>query len=89
MRANILCFNYFCTLPLARCDTTVPGLLKAGSDPNARNKKGGTPLAVAASEGCRECFKRLLAAGADPFAADGDGETPLHKLCLHDEVSGG
>ena len=50
-------------------------LLEAGSDPDARDEHGNTPLHVVNnSEACR----LLLEAGADPMARDKDGGTPLH-----------
>lgn len=54
-------------------------LLKAGAEVNARDKRGGTTLHVAAGlAGDPAIVKALAAAGGDPNAGDRYGETPLH-----------
>ena len=50
-------------------------LLDAGADPNARAKRGETPLHHAKRP---ETVQALLNAGADPNACTDDGRTPLH-----------
>jgi len=52
-------------------------LLKAGANPNVRNKLDTTPLLEAAFHSNPEIIKALLDAGADPNAAGADGQTPL------------
>ncbi len=54
----------------------VHAFLTKGSDPNARDGKGGTALHWAAAKGSAEVAKLLLDAGADPNVTDGDGKTP-------------
>jgi cytohesin len=55
--------------------------LKRGADPNARDKKGKTPLMVVIWEGSflynLKMAHALIAAGADPNARDENGHTPL------------
>jgi hypothetical protein len=55
----------------------VKQLLKAGANPNVRNKLDTTPLLEAAFHSNSEIIKALLDAGADPNAAGADGQTPL------------
>jgi ankyrin repeat protein len=55
----------------------VKQLLKAGANPNVRNKLETTPLLEAAFHSNGEVIKALLDAGADPNAAGADGQTPL------------
>jgi ankyrin repeat protein len=52
-------------------------LLKAGANPNVRNKLESTPLAEAAFHANTDMIQALLDAGADPNAAGPDGQTPL------------
>jgi uncharacterized protein len=55
----------------------VKRLLKAGANPNVRNKLETTPLLEAAFHSNLEIIEALLDAGADPNAPGADGETPL------------
>ncbi|KAL9968227.1 hypothetical protein ACROYT_G026577 [Oculina patagonica] len=48
-----------------------------------KNKRGETPLHVAAIKGCVETVRKLLAEGADPNTKDHAGWTPLHEACNH------
>ena len=52
--------------------------LAAGTDVNAKNKYGSTPLHYAAREGYKEIAELLIANGADVNAKYFDGPTPLH-----------
>ena len=51
--------------------------LAAGTDVNAKNKYGSTPLHNAAGGGHKEIAELLIAKGGDVNAKDVDGETPL------------
>jgi ankyrin repeat protein len=55
----------------------VKQLLKAGANPNVRNKLETTPLLEAAFHSNLEIIEALLDAGADPNAPGADGQTPL------------
>ena len=58
----------------------IEALLEAGSDPNARDSRGITPLFASSFAGPLAAIKVLLAAGADPNVRTGKGATPLHRL---------
>ena len=58
----------------------VKQLLKAGANPNVRNKLDTTPLLEAAFHSNSEIIQALLDAGADPNAPGADGQTPLMLL---------
>ena len=61
-----------------RRSALVPWLLEHGADVSATDKKGRTPLHIAAEMGINtECIGVLLANGADLSAEDLDGNTPL------------
>ena len=55
----------------------VRACLRAGADPDARDKKGRTPLHYAAVTGHAAAIAALLEAGADLHARDEYGGTPL------------
>ena len=55
--------------------------LQAGADPNARDKRGWTPLHLAAMSATGEVVTALLEAGAN-LEARGDGQTPLHWAAM-------
>ena len=63
--------------------------LAAGTDVNAWDKYGSTPLLLAALYGHKEIVKLLIAKGADVNAKAGNGWTPLHKAALkgHKEIA--
>ena len=52
--------------------------LDAGTDVNAKDENGVTPLHQAAFGGQKEVVELLIAAGADVNAKEEDGWTPLH-----------
>ena len=54
--------------------------LDAGTDVNAKDKYGRTPLDEAARKGHKEIAKLLIAEGADVNAMDDDGDTPLDRV---------
>ena len=57
----------------------IAACLAAGSDPNAKNFRGWTPLHEAASGNENAAMTQaLMAHGADINAQDHDGNTPLH-----------
>ena len=45
---------------------------------NVQNKRGETPVYIAASEGKGECLAQLIAAGADVHTSDIFGQTPVY-----------
>ncbi len=55
--------------------------LAAGTDVNAKDKDGRTPLHFATGKGHKEIAELLIASGADVNAKDlpGKGRTPLHS----------
>jgi len=61
------------------CENTVKELLEQGSDINASNRHGQTPLHLAAKQGNSELMRLLLEQGALVDAAESAaGYTPLH-----------
>ncbi|EQC42004.1 hypothetical protein SDRG_00851 [Saprolegnia diclina VS20] len=60
----------------------ISALLNAGSDMNACNKLGRTPLHLALLHGHSGPAKLLLERGANPFVRDRFGCFSLHYLCL-------
>ena len=62
---------------------TIRVLIDAGADINAANKRGWTPLHLAASAGLEEAVEVLLARGADTDCQDLRGRTPLHLAVSH------
>ena len=64
--------------------------LDKGSDVNAKDENGVTPLHYAAEGGYNEIVELLIAAGADVHAkGDEAGETPLHNAAYegHKEIA--
>jgi len=62
-------------------------LLKAGANPNVKNKLNTTPLLEAAFQSNTEVIKALIEAGADPNAAGADGQTALMLIARGDNVA--
>ncbi|MGX7926766.1 ankyrin repeat domain-containing protein [Tsuneonella sp. HG094] len=60
-----------------RDDVWTRFLLERGANPNAADKKGVTPLSLAASLGFVEGVERLVKAGGRIDVANASGETPL------------
>ena len=61
---------------------TVELLIANGSDVNAKNQNGYTPLHKAVDDGHKEIVELLIAKGADVNAMEGGGGTPLHHAVL-------
>ena len=57
--------------------TDVSACIKAGADPNARDKDGYTAMHQAARGNMVESLEVLYSAGAEVDKTDDDGETPL------------
>ena len=64
--------------------------LAAGTDVNAMDKRGRTPLHFAAKRGQKELVELLIANGADVNAKTDLGNTPLHRVAAQDvkEIAG-
>jgi ankyrin repeat protein len=60
-------------------------LLKSntGTDPNAPDEDGLTPLHIATERGHAAIVQILVRHGADPNKQDADGQTPLHVATYH------
>ncbi len=66
----------------------IAACLAAGSDPNAKNFRGWTPLHEAASGNENAAVTQaLIAAGADPNAKDDSGLTTLHMAAKNENGS--
>ena len=70
---------------LFNCETEKEAreLIAKGADVNERNKRGATPLHMAAEYGSTDVIRILLEAGANPGARDKNGLTPLHRAVLN------
>jgi len=56
----------------------IPRHIDAGSDLNAKDAYGSTPLVVAATFGKTDAARALIDAGADMTITNNEGSTPLH-----------
>jgi ankyrin repeat protein len=65
----------------------VTRLLKAGANPNVRNRLNTTPLLEAAFHANTDIIRALLDSGADPNGAGPDGQTPLMLLARGTNVA--
>ena len=65
----------------------VKEFLATGTDVNAKNFAGWTPLNFAASGGHKEIVELLITAGADVNAKDEDGDTPLDNAKYKPETA--
>jgi ankyrin repeat protein len=54
--------------------------LDAGTDPNAKNKGGETPLHWAAKNSHQEAMDQIIKGGADANAEDNYGTTPTYVV---------
>jgi ankyrin repeat protein len=63
--------------------------LAVGTDVNAKNRYGATPLNYATSSGHKKIAKMLIAKGADVNAKNEDGGIPLHHAAFngHKEIA--
>ena len=61
--------------------------LAAGTDVNAKDKFGGTPLHAAAYWGHKEIVELLIAEGAEVNAKNSFGDTPLDRAVLWNETA--
>ena len=64
----------------------VRALLARGALPNVPDRKGATPLMLAAGRGYSEVVELLLKHGADPNRRDRDGDTALKYAAWNDDV---
>jgi hypothetical protein len=67
---------------------TIRALRKAGSEINAQDKNGATPLHRAVRTRCAAAVRCLLEAGADPLLKNKPGSTPFH-LAVQNTGRGG
>ena len=63
----------------AKDERALAAMLKQGSDPDALNAKGDTPLALAAALNDLPCMRELCKGGADLEKTGKDGLTPLER----------
>jgi hypothetical protein len=60
--------------------------LAAGTDVNAKDKRGRTPLHYAAANGHKEIAELLITKGADVNAKDDDGSTSLDRAIQNNQT---
>eukprot|EP00002_Diphylleia_rotans_P003389 TRINITY_DN122_c0_g1_i8.p1 TRINITY_DN122_c0_g1~~TRINITY_DN122_c0_g1_i8.p1 ORF type:complete len:1435 (+),score=262.80 TRINITY_DN122_c0_g1_i8:2159-6463(+) len=61
----------------------VKKMVEYGADPHATDKRGQTPLHLAARSSTLELYKELIKCGASLQAIDFKGKTPLHEAVRH------
>lgn len=49
---------------------TITALLKAGADPDLKNRQNGNAMYYALDKGCKECAEAITAAATDPVAVE-------------------
>ena len=64
---------------------TTQTLVLKGANVNLTNRKGNTPLHVAARGGCLDTVRVLLAAGASPWVRNREGFRPI-DFCKNQAV---
>ncbi|UYV68527.1 hypothetical protein LAZ67_6000048, partial [Cordylochernes scorpioides] len=65
----------------------VKELIKSGADINVKNKRGNSPLHLAASKGNQDLVQYLVEAGADVNFLNAYRQSPLHSAVIGRELS--
>jgi ankyrin repeat protein len=67
--------------------TKLMTLIKAGTDPDARESSGLTPLMLASHKGHKQIVDFLISHGADVNIRTKIGYTPLFSACIHGNLA--